>query len=195
MMMAKELQIKEEPKKILSMDPIRFALWLFIVSVTMIFASLTSAYIVKKSDGQWLLFEIPEIFWISTGILLASSLTMHLAVNAAKRNNISSVRILLGVTTVLGALFLLSQFFGWQDMVSQGVYFVGNPAGSFMYVFTGVHGVHLISGIIFLIIVLISALRYKVHSRSLRRIKLCATYWHFLDGLWLYLFVFLLINN
>ncbi len=195
MMMARELQIREEPKKILAMDPMKFALWLFIVSITMIFASLTSAYIVKKSDGQWLLFDIPEIFWVSTGILLASSITMQLAVSAAKKNNISSTRFLLGITTALGAIFLISQFFGWQQLVSQGVYFVGNPAGSFMYVFTGMHAVHLISGIIFLIIVLISALRYKVHSRSLRRIKLCSTYWHFLDGLWLYLFVFLLINN
>ena len=194
-MMARELQIREEPRKILAMDPIKFALWLFIVSITMIFASLTSAYIVKKSDGQWLLFDIPQIFWVSTGILLASSITMQLAVSAAKKNNITSTRFLLGITTALGAIFLISQFFGWQELVSQGVYFVGNPAGSFMYVFTGMHAVHLISGIIFLIIVLISAIRYKVHSRSLRRIKLCSTYWHFLDGLWLYLFVFLLINN
>jgi cytochrome c oxidase subunit 3 len=194
-MMAKELHLREEPRKILTMDPIKFALWLFIVSITMIFASLTSAYIVKKADGQWLLFDIPQIFWISTGLLLASSVTMQLAVEAAKKNNITSTRFLLGITTALGVMFLLSQFFGWQELVSQGVYFVGNPAGSFMYVFTGMHGVHLISGIIFLIIVLISAFRYKVHSRSLRRIKLCATYWHFLDGLWIYLFVFLLINN
>lgn len=194
-MMVKDLQLSEKPDKTMSMHPKKFLMWLFIVSIIMLYAALTSAYIVKKGDGEWLVFEIPEVFWVSTGILVLSSITMQWAYYAARRNNISSLKLALGSTTGLGILFLFGQLMGWSSLVQQDVYFVGNPAGSFTYVLTGLHGLHLVSGIIFLIIVLFSAFKYKIHSRSLIKIEMCKTYWHFLDVLWIYLFVFLLINQ
>ena len=189
------LQYVEEPRQTLSMHPKKFALWLFIVTVVMIFAALTSAYIVRQSEGNWLDFQLPVTLYITSGIIFMSSLSMHWAYVSAKKDNLNSLRISMVVTTILGLAFLVGQYMSWQDLVAMDVYFVGNPAGSFMYVLTGLHGVHLISGIIFMLLVVINVFRYKVHSKSMDQIEMCATYWHFLDGLWLYLFLFLLLNH
>ncbi|MTI22841.1 cytochrome oxidase subunit III, partial [Fulvivirga sp. RKSG066] len=164
--MAEEFKLVEEPKKPLSMNPKKFALWLFIITVIMIFAALTSAYIVRQAEGNWLVFDLPIELWVTSGIILLSSATMHWAYIAAKRDELSQVKLALGVTTFLGVAFLIGQVYAWGTLVNHNVFFVGNPSGSFLYVLTGLHGVHLISGIIFLIIVLISTMRYKVHAKN-----------------------------
>lgn len=185
----------EEPKATLSMHPKKFALWLFIVSIVMLFAALTSAYIVKQSDGNWLSFELPGIFAINTVIILISSLTMHLAYLAAKKDDLGRVKWMLLSTVILGLLFLVGQYMSWSALVENNVFFVSNYAsGSFIYVFTGLHGLHLVSGIIFLLITFVSSLKSNVHSKKLVQIEMCMTYWHFLGGLWVYLYIFLLFN-
>ena len=151
----------------ISMHPKKFALWLFIVTVVMIFASLTSAYIVRQSEGNWLEFDLPQIFWYSSGIIILSSLTLHWSYLSAKKDELSAVKTGMIITTILGVAFLVSQWYSWVALVDRDVYFVGNPAGSFLYVFTGLHAIHLISGVIFLIIVLISSFNYKVHSKNI----------------------------
>jgi len=193
--MAAEFKIVEEADKPLAMHPKKFALWIFIVSVFMIFAALTSAYIVRQSDGNWLVFDLPNSFWITSAIILISSGTMHWAYLAAKRDNLEATKIAISITTVLGAAFLVGQYIAWGDLVKRNVYFVGNPSGSFVYVLSGLHGLHIVGGVIFLLIVLTATFRFRVHSKNLAQIEMCATYWHFLDALWLYLFVFLLLNR
>ena len=188
-----EFKIVEEPKRTLAMNPKKFAMWLFIGSVTMLFASLTSAYIVRQAEGNWLHFELPGILTISTVVILLSSVTMQWAYWSAKKDNLKMVKMLVSVTTLLGVAFLVLQFLGWKDLVANQVYLVGNPSGSFLYVITGLHGFHIISAIVFLIIVLVSTFRFRVHSKNLLQMEMCTTYWHFLGGLWLYLFVFLLL--
>ena len=188
----KYIDIVEQP---ISMHPKKFALWLFLVTVLMIFAALTSAYIVRQAEGNWLEYELPEIFWVTSGIVLLSSVSMQVAYFAAKRDNFIGLRIAMVFTVLLGFAFLVGQWYSWVALVDREVFFVGNPAGSFLYVFTGLHAVHLISGVIFLIIVLISTFRYKVHSQALNTLEMATTYWHFLGGLWLYLFLFLLLNH
>ena len=188
-----EFKIVEEPKNPLAMNPKKFGMWLFIGSVVMLFASLTSAYIVRQAEGNWLFFELPGILTISTGVILLSSVTMQLAFWEAKKDNLQRVKALVTITTVLGVAFLVLQFYGWKALVAAQVYLVGNPSGSFLYVITGLHGFHIISAIIYLLIVLVSTFRFKVHSKNLLQIEMCTTYWHFLGGLWLYLFVFLLL--
>ena len=193
--MAAEIRIVEEATKPLAMHPKKFALWIFIASVLMIFAALTSAYIVRQADGNWMLFELPDSFWITSAIILASSVTMHWAYWSAKKDNLEATKLAISLTSVLGLAFLIGQYIAWGDLVERNVYFVGNPSGSFVYVLSGLHGLHIIGGVVFLFIVLVATFRFKVHSRSLDQIEMCATYWHFLDGLWLYLFVFLLLNR
>jgi cytochrome c oxidase subunit 3 len=191
--MAAEFKIVEEPKKTLAMNPKKFAMWLFIGSVVMLFASLTSAYIVRQAEGNWLYFELPPILTVSTVVILLSSITMQWAYWSAKKDKVEMVKILVTATSVLGLAFLVLQFEGWKALVTNQVYLVGNPSGSFLYVITGLHGLHLVSAIVFLLIVLVSTYRYRVHSKNLTQIEMCTTYWHFLGGLWLYLFVFLLL--
>jgi len=193
--MEENLEYIEGAEQPISMHPKKFALWLFIVSVVMVFAGLTSAYIVRQAEGNWLEFNLPSIFYYSTGIILLSSVTMHWAYTSAKADNIDMLKVAIGLTTLLGLVFLVTQWYSWVALVDRDVYFVGNPSGSFLYVFTGLHALHLISGVIFLIIVLISSLNYKVHSQNMARMEMCSTYWHFLGGLWVYLFMFLLLNH
>ena len=188
----KYIDIVEQP---ISMHPKKFALWLFMVTVLMVFAALTSAYIVRQAEGNWLEYELPEIFWVTSGIVLLSSVSMQVAYFAAKKDNFIGLRIAMVLTVLLGFAFLVGQWYSWVALVDREVFFVGNPAGSFLYVFTGLHALHLISGVIFLIIVLISTFRYKVHSQALNTLEMATTYWHFLGGLWLYLFLFLLLNH
>jgi len=179
----------------LSMHPKKFALWLFIVTVVMIFAAFTSAHIVRQADGDWLIYDVPPMLWITSGIILTSSVFMQWAYIAAKRDKLEQVKLALSITTILGLAFLYGQFQAWGQLVDAGVFFVGNPAGSFMYVFTGIHAAHLISGVIYLLYMLFSSFRYKVHTKNMLNMDMYTTYWHFLGGLCIYLFIFLLLNH
>ena len=158
------------------------------------FCGITSAYIVRQADGNWVIFELPVYFWITTAIILFSSVTMHWAYLSAKRDNLEAAKLAIALTTVLGMVFLLVNM-AWGELVNEYIHLVGNPSGSFVYVITGLHGLHIMGGVVFLIVVLVSIFQLKVHSKNLMQIEMCATYWHFLGGLWLYLFVFLLLNR
>ena len=184
--------LEEEPEETLSVNPRKFILWLFIVSILMLFASFTSAYLVRRAEGNWLEFTVPAIFGYSTIVLVLSSLTMHWAYLAAKKDNFNALRIAISITFALGMVFLYMQFQGWVELVRNNVYFVGNPAGSFIYVFTGMHAFHLISGLIVLVFALVAAFRLRIHAKSLEQVQVASTYWHFLDVLWIYLYFFLL---
>lgn len=181
--------------RVKSMHPKKFAMWLFIISVTMMFASMTSAYVVKKAEGDWLLFEFPSMFNVTSILIILSSISMHFAYISAKRDNLANIRIGVGITMVLAVAFAIGQYLSWGELVAQDVFFVGNPAGSFIYIFTGLHGVHLLGGVVYLAIVLVNAFKYKVHSKNIAQMEMCTTYWHFLGGLWLYLYLFLTLNN
>jgi cytochrome c oxidase subunit III len=193
--MSSEFKIIEESKKTLSMNPKKFAMWLFIASVIMLFAAWTSAYIVRRAEGNWVYFDLPSLFTYTTVLILLSSVTMQWAYFAAKKDNLEMVKIAVGITAVLGVSFLIGQFIAWKELVNQSIHLVGNPSGSFVYVITGFHGLHIVSAVIFLLIVLNSTFKYKIHSKNMAQLEMCTTYWHFLGGLWLYLFVFLLLNR
>ena len=194
-MMVSKSHMIEEPDKPISMNPKLFAMWLFIVTVVMIFAGLTSAYIVRQGEGNWLQFKLPGLLSITSAVILLSSGTMHWAYLATKKDNLKQIKLAVTLTTLLGIIFVIGQVYAWTDMVAHHVYLVGNPAGSFVYLLTGLHGAHLFGGMCFLLIVLVATYRYKVHSKNRSQIIMCATYWHFLTGLWLYLFIFLLLNR
>ena len=193
--MEQELKYVDMVDQPIAMHPKKFALWLFLVTVVMIFAGLTSAYIVRQSEGNWLEYDLPTIFWYSSAIVIISSVFLQYAYISAKKDNLVGLRVGISLAVLLGISFLVSQWYSWVALVDENVFFVGNPSGSFLYVFTGLHAVHLISGVIFLIIVLISTYRYKVHSKSLDTLEMATTFWHFLAALWLYLFMVLLLNH
>ena len=188
-----DLRIVEEPKKPLAMHPKKFGMWLFMASVMMLFMGLTSAYIVRRVEGNWAYFELPSLFYYSSVVVILSSVFLQWAFFAAKKDLIDRVKTLVLLTSILGVSFVILQFYGWKQLVAAGVYLVGNPSGSFLYVISGLHAVHIISAIVFLLIVLNSAVRKKIHSKNMAQMEMCTTYWHFLGALWLYLFVFLLL--
>jgi cytochrome c oxidase subunit 3 len=190
---AVDLKLVEEPKKPLSMNPKKFGMWLFLGSVMMLFMSITSAYIVRQAEGNWLYFDLPSLFYITSVIIVVSSVTMQWAYFAIKKDNATTAKMMISITSVLGVAFLVGQFLGWKQLVANSIYLVGNPSGSFLYIITGLHGLHIISAVIFLLIMLSSILKGKVHSANMTKMEMCTTYWHFLGGLWLYLFIFLLL--
>ena len=190
-----EMKIVEEPKKPLAMHPKKFAMWLFMGSILMLFASWTSAYIVRQAEGNWLYFDLPSLFYYTTGIIVFSSVTMQSAYFAARKGRVDRLKNLLALTSVLGIIFLVGQILAWSELVKNSVYLVGNPSGSFVYIITGFHGLHIVSAIIFLLIVLNSAVKKRIGSANMAQMEMCTTYWHFLGGLWVYLFIFLQINQ
>jgi len=185
-------KLSGEPKQVLSVNKWKFMVWLFIITIIMLFASQTSAYLVRRAEGNWVEFEIPQIFWVSTVVLIISSISMHFALRAAKANKQSILKLAVAITFVFGIAFLVMQYMGWQNLQQQGVFLKGNPSGSFFYVFTGLHMAHLLLGLGILVATFIMAFRMKIDSKNTLLVEVCATSWHFLDLLWVYLFVFLL---
>ncbi len=182
----------QEPKPILTVNKWKFIIWLFIITIIMLFASQTSAYIVRRAEGNWTEFEIPLIFWYSSLVLIVSSIFMQLSLMAAKKDEFGKLKAFISISFLLGIIFLIMQYIGWQNLQTQGIYLKGNPSGSFYYIITGLHGFHLITGLIVMLFSFYSSFKMDIHSKNLVRLEVCTIYWHFLDLLWIYLFGFLL---
>ena len=177
-------------------NPKKFSLWLLLLGILMLFSGLTSAYIVRKGDGNWFDFEIPPIFLYSTIIVLLSSATMIWAYRAAKKDNITGIKLGLSATIILGIAFMISQYMGWVTLSDQGLHFVNPKYGdkisaSFLIAIAAIHLIHILAGIIYLIVMLINAFRFKIHKKNTLQISMCNTYWHFVGFLWVYLYMFL----
>lgn len=175
----------------------KFLLFLGIASMAMIFAALTSAFIVREGQKKWYEFELPMVFWYSTAILLISSITVNIAQNAAKKGDFKRAGTFLGATLGLGLIFSVMQIVGWGILADQGIRFVdsNNLSGSFFIVITGTHLAHLLAGLLVLFVTLIKSFKGRYSTHNYLGIKLAAIFWHFLDLLWLYLFVFLVIKS
>ena len=177
--------------------PQKFALWTAMASITMMFGAFTSAYIVRRAAGNWLEFSLPDIFFISTLVLLVSSLTLHSSYKSYLAHHWTRYRAYLMLSVVLGLVFVVLQYQGWMQLFSVGIDLKGNPSGSFLYMITGVHALHVIGGIAALIITLINAFSLKlvVTERRKTNFELTLQYWHFVGILWVYLLVFLFLSR
>jgi len=164
--------------------------------VLMFFMSLVSAFIVRKANADWAVLAIPRILWLNTAILIASSFTLVRARKRLGAGDNTSFRHWWTVTTILGIFFLAGQIVAWRQLVAQGLFLATNPSSSFFYVFTVAHALHLLGGVIALI-----SLALRSPSRPFRRLTLAtatevaAMYWHFMDGLWVFLFLVLLLGR
>tara|TARA_B100001287_G_scaffold223645_1_gene192934 strand:+ start:424 stop:969 length:546 start_codon:yes stop_codon:yes gene_type:complete len=167
-------------------------LWIGIGSICMFFGGLTSAYIVRKAEGNWTLFEIPDPFLYSTFVIITSSIVLILSKKRLKQEA-SPFKIILTVF-ILGIIFTLLQIKGWKELTDQGVFLTGegsNASGSFLYILTLAHLVHLVGGLIALLFTSINAAKGKYSIENSLGLDLTSIYWHFLGILWLYLFFFL----
>lgn len=177
--------------------PHKFALWAAMASITMMFGAFTSAYIVKQAAGNWLEFTIPSLFYVSTLVMLVSSATLHLSFNAFRAGKESLYKKALVVTFLLGLSFVTLQYYGWNELYSIGIDLKGNVSGSFFYLLSGIHALHVLGGVAAITVALLHAytLKFNITENRVNRFDLVVNYWHFVDFLWLYLFVFLLISK
>ena len=190
-------QLQKENDR-LDLAPKKFNMWIFIFTSFMFFAALTSAFVVYAGGkGHGLDFKIPDVFIYSTITIVASSVTMFLAARAAKHLQFAKQKLFLMFTIALGILFFFLQMYGWYVMAyKMGVYFTNpNAARSFVYVFTGMHLLHIFAGLILLLNPLIGLYRNIPQARNLYRMEMSSIFWHFVDIIWIYLYVFLLLNQ
>ncbi len=172
----------------------KMLLWFAMISMFMMFAGLTSAYVVSTSRPDWVKdFELPQAFMISTALIILSSITFHLAVKATKNNNRSGATTFILATLALGIAFVVAQFYGFGKIIEAGYFFTGpesNITSTFVYTVTIVHLAHLIAGLIVLLVVIYNHFKQKYTPSQSLGIELGAMFWHFLDILWIYLFLF-----
>jgi len=173
--------------------PHKFTMWVAIGSIVMMFAGLTSAFIVKSNQTNWVTVTIPKMFWISTAAIIISSITLQMALRSFKQREMSQYRMLMGVTLLLGVAFVILQWLGFQELWAQKITFRGSGAGQFLYVIFGLHAIHVIGGIIALIVMFIKAFIGKTKLYSSVPVEVMAVYWHFVDVLWVYLLIFFLV--
>jgi cytochrome c oxidase subunit III len=172
--------------------PQKFALWTGIASIVMLFIALTSAYIVRKAQGNWYEFRMPDLFYYSTAMIVASSVALHLAYKSFLNNKEGLYKGLLVLGFFTGLGFLVLQYLSWKQLNAQEIYMDTNPSASFVFALTLLHALHIIVGIVVLMAAVIMAFiqPYKVTPLRTLRFELVLTYWHFVDILWIYLLVF-----
>ena len=164
------------------------------VSILMLFSAMTSAYIVRKAAGDWLDFEIASEFFYSTGLILVSSVVLHIAYKAFVQRNYLLYQGLMTVGFLMGIGFVVLQYQGWLSTNAEGIYIYSNQSSSFFVLLVGVHALHVMGGVTALMISWIYALKPSTRAWSERgqlRLELTLTYWHFVDVLWVYVLLFL----
>jgi cytochrome c oxidase subunit III len=170
--------------------PHKFALWVAMASIIMMFAGLTSAYIVKSGQASWQEVQTPVWFWYSTAVIIISSITVQAALRSMKQRQMTQYRSFLLATLVLGIVFVVLQWIGFQWLWQHGVKFEGAGEGQFLFIIFGLHALHVMGGIIALFVMLLRQYFGKVISYDTSSMEVMSSYWHFVDILWIYLLVF-----
>lgn len=185
-------------------EPLHFLLWMGILSSVLIFTVLLGIYIVRKVGPSWSATPLPGVFWLSTVVLILSSVSLHEAREAFYKERFALYRTCLSITLFLGMVFVGTQGYGWLQMVEQGFTLRSNPSAGFVYILTGLHVVHVLGGLLYMGVLLREATKnqsyidsfvYSVNPPNRLKIRLMTIYWHFADVLWLYLFLFLLYHH
>ncbi len=181
-----------------SLQPKKFVLWLYIVSSIIFFAGLTSGFIVYSGDGvgKSLNVDLPKAFIYSTVIIVVSSLTMHLAFLSTKKLQFAKQKLWLWVTFALGLSFISLQVYGWTVWTNLGIFFVNSNATiSFVYAFTLFHIIHILAGLIMILTAIKSSYGPVPNVKNTFRMEITSIFWHFVDIVWIYLYLFLLLNQ
>ena len=173
-------------------DTALFGLWAFLGTVSMLFIGFTSAYLIRRTSADWVPLSPPRILWWNTAALLGSSLTLQAARKRLRDWDLRALLPWVAATGTLGVLFLAGQIAAWRKLAAQGVFLASNPHSSFFYVLTGLHGVHLLGGLVWFTAVLVQV-RRLAYTPGEDGLRLFATYWHFLAGLWVYLLLLLFV--
>ncbi|EHQ28040.1 cytochrome c oxidase, subunit III [Mucilaginibacter paludis DSM 18603] len=190
-------QLQQDKDK-LDLAPRKFNMWLFVFTSFMFFAALTSGFIVYSggSTAHGIKIILPQAFKYSTLVIIISSVTLYLAARAAKRLEFAQQRLFLWLTALLGIAFFVIQIYAWGVLVNMGVHFVNpNASQSFIYVFTGMHLLHIVAGLGLLFYAIAGSYKNIGQVKNLFRMEFASIFWHFIDIIWIYLYVFLLLNQ
>jgi cytochrome c oxidase subunit 3 len=202
--------VTEGLKERRKIHPQKFMMWVAIASMSMAFAGLTSGYMVREAQGNWRYYTLPQFFTYSTIVIAISSVTMFLGVKAFKNREMPKFKLLITSTLLLGILFGALQFGGFYQLYTQlqqvringqvlnqatTVRVNGNPSESFLFIIAGLHLLHLLGGIFALLFVFFRTFRTRVKTYNATGLEITAAYWHFVDALWIYLFVFFVVNQ
>ncbi|HEY0320090.1 MAG TPA: cytochrome c oxidase subunit 3 [Pyrinomonadaceae bacterium] len=176
----------------------RLGMWVGLASILMLFTALTSAYVVRKGlSDDWRPLQVPRFLWASTALILVSSATFQMAKRSIKRYEVRAYTRWVAITGLLGLGFLTTQLLAWRQLVAQGIYLANNPHSSFFFVLTGAHGLHLLGGILGLCYLLARTWNQLTSREAIAKRQQAASviglYWHFMDGLWVYLFLLLFL--
>jgi cytochrome c oxidase subunit 3 len=170
-------------------DQLRLGLWMFLATVTMLFAAFTSAYVVRRSGTDWRHIWLPPVLWINTAMLAASSAAVEVANHRGLRRQWNAASLALAVAVAFGLAFLAGQLAAWRQLVASGVYLPTSPHSSFFFMLTGAHGVHIVAALGVLVWGLAATRSAWANPRAWSaRMDLCRTFWHYLGGVWLFLF-------
>jgi cytochrome c oxidase subunit 3 len=169
-------------------------MFIALAGILMFFMAFVSAYIVRKDmpHSAWIPLQVPRILWLNTFVLIASSFTLARARGRFSAKDEEGFRHWWATSTILGVLFVIGQIIAWHQLAAQGIFLATNPSSSFFYVFTGAHGVHLLGGILALLYVQFRATRKVARGTAIEVVSL---YWHFMDGLWFFLFLLLYLGR
>lgn len=200
-----EKDILKERLEYTGVHPQKFALWLGMASMTMFFAALTSALLVKKGDYQvWENFELPDVFVYSTVAVIVTSLVIHGSLICYRKAKFAAFRSLLFLSFITGLLFLGLQYIGWRQMTEMGMTLTGSISASFVYLLTAAHGAHIAVGLLVTLIFMVFALRSRkdplyelrdiINPKRQLNLEMLVSYWHFVDIVWVYLYIFFLLN-
>jgi cytochrome c oxidase subunit 3 len=169
-------------------------LMVLLAASVMLFAAFTSAFVVRRGlSNDWISLPLPRILWFNTAVLMSSSAALELARRALKSGRRTDFNRFWTGGTALGLLFLVGQFAAWRQLQAAGIFVATNPSSSFFYLLTATHGVHLVGGVIALLYVDLQAVRLRLGPGKRTAVDVCALFWHFLDGLWVYLLILFLV--
>ena len=183
-------------------EPLGFMLWLGVIGSSILFTTIFIVYLVRMREENGHFIALPDMFWLSTLVILFSSITLHEANLAFVQERFLHYRVFLGTTFTLGIIFMLLQVSGWLEMIEAGAFLSRNNSIGFVYLLTGLHMVHIFAGVVYLSILFRKAVEnrtyvdsfvYSVNPPNRLRLKLMTRYWHFVDALWLAVFIFLVL--
>jgi cytochrome c oxidase subunit III len=175
-------------------NPKKFAMWIAIGSIIMMFGGLTSGYIVRRSQGNWENIKLPTEFYISTVVILLSSATLMLALRSFKQRNMQFHRAMVGITFALGITFTVLQYYGFKDLLNH-LQWADNVSFQYLIVIILVHALHILGGVVALFVLFLQTYSRNLKNYSSNALEIAGTYWHFVDILWIYLFIFFLTNR
>jgi cytochrome c oxidase subunit 3 len=188
------MEINQVSEKAVMANAKKQLLYWSMASIVIFFGAFCSYYLVMHANANWLTFNLPALFYVSTALIILSSATMYWAQQSIKKNNLTAVKQAMLLTLLLGIGFCISQIEAWKDLYSHGIVFAGKQssiAGGILYVITSMHFLHIVAGIMALSVTYVKSLKSKYSAENHLGLSLCGIFWHFLDILWVILFLFL----